>query len=406
MLATTTDCIKKREILRFAFSSLFPVLFLTLASSAPASTTWYVNGVSGDDGDNCTSALTACKTITHAISRALSGDSIIVAAATYKENLTISKSLNVIGSSASTTIIDGGGVGTVVAISSANAHVNLSKLKIRNGLSTVGVFRGAAPCGGGILNVGTLTISSTVISGNHATVSGGGGICNDGATTVSNSTISGNQASGRIELFVQGGGVLNYGTLTINSSTISGNSLHLGEGGGIANNGKATINNSTISGNNGFLRGGGILGTGTTSINNSTIASNTDTFGTIQPQPGGGIWGISTIQNSIVANNSGGNCFGTISSKGYNLSSDGTCDFDNRGDLNNHDPLLGPLQNNGGPTQTMALLSGSPAIDAGNPVGCTDGQSHLLKTDQRGMPRHDPEDSGGCDMGAYERQRD
>jgi hypothetical protein len=66
--------------------------------------------------------------------------------------------------------------------------------------------------------------------------------------------------------------------------------------------------------------------------------------------------------------------------------------------------MLGPLQNNGGPTPTMALLPGSPAIDAGNPSGCTDGLGHLLKTDQRGMPRPDKEDIGGCDMGAYERQ--
>jgi len=76
------------------------------------------------------------------------------------------------------------------------------------------------------------------------------------------------------------------------------------------------------------------------------------------------------------------------------------------GDLNNTDPLLGSLQNNGGPTQTMALLSGSPAIDVGNPAGCTDGLGHSLKTDQRGMPRPDPEDKGGCDMGAYESQSD
>jgi hypothetical protein len=68
--------------------------------------------------------------------------------------------------------------------------------------------------------------------------------------------------------------------------------------------------------------------------------------------------------------------------------------------------MLGPLQNNGGPTQTMALPSGSPAIDAGNPNGCTDNKGHLLKTDQRGMPRPDKEDSGGCDMGAYESQSD
>jgi hypothetical protein len=95
-----------------------------------------------------------------------------------------------------------------------------------------------------------------------------------------------------------------------------------------------------------------------------------------------------------------------MTSKGYNLSSDSTCNFSGAGDLNNTNPMLGPLQNNGGPTATMALLSGSPAIDAGNPTGCTDGQGHLLKTDQRGRPRPDTEDISGCDMGAYERQSD
>jgi len=112
------------------------------------------------------------------------------------------------------------------------------------------------------------------------------------------------------------------------------------------------------------------------------------------------------LQNSIVANNSGENCYGTMTSNGYNLSSDGSCNFNNTGDLNNTDPKLGQLGNYGGPTQTIPLLSGSPAIDTGNPSGCTDGLGHLLKTDQRGKPRHDKEDTGGCDMGAYERQTD
>jgi len=135
-------------------------------------------------------------------------------------------------------------------------------------------------------------------------------------------------------------------------------------------------------------------------MDNSTVSGN----------PAGGIvnGGTATLQNSIVDNNAGINCGGTITitSHGYNLSSDDTCKLNGPGDLNNHDPLLGPLQNNGGATQTMALLPGSPAIDGGNPSGCTDNQGHLLKTDQRGMPRPDPEDRGGCDVGAYERQSD
>ena len=94
---------------------------------------------------------------------------------------------------------------------------------------------------------------------------------------------------------------------------------------------------------------------------------------------------------------------GSIVSNGYNLSSDGTCPFNGPGDLQNTDPKLGPLQNNGGPTFTQALLAGSPAIDAGNPNGCTDGNGILLTTDQRGYPR--PEKPGGrCDIGAYEDQ--
>jgi hypothetical protein len=92
-----------------------------------------------------------------------------------------------------------------------------------------------------------------------------------------------------------------------------------------------------------------------------------------------------------------------MTSDGYNLSCDNTCNFAGNGDLNNTDPNLGPVQNYGGPTQIQALLHGSPAIDAGNPSGCTDGNGHLLKP---GRPRPDKEDSGGCDMGAYERQKD
>jgi hypothetical protein len=111
----------------------------------------------------------------------------------------------------------------------------------------------------------------------------------------------------------------------------------------------------------------------------------------------GGISGLATLQNSIVANNSGGNCSVTMTSKGYNLSSDNTCNFNNS-DRNNIDPMLGPLQYNGGSTQTMALPSGSPAIDVGNPSGCTDGRNPL-KTDQRGLPRPNSEDKTGCDMG-------
>jgi hypothetical protein len=388
------------------------VSVLFLAPTALASSTWYVDGVNGSDSNNCKTRLHACKTIGHAISLAHSGDSIMVSAAVYRENVAIGFSLKIIGSGAKTTIIDGGGVNTVVAIPNPNAHVALLKVTIRNGRAAVG-HCGFTLCveGGGIYNSGTLSVIDSTISGNVAFLQEkscylytlrpsclalGGGIYNSvGTLTISKSTIMGNVAnvSCLYNCFAAGGAILNGGSVTINNSTISGNNAFASSkylsvssfGGGISNSvsTNVTVNNSTISGNGALSSGGGIGG----GISNSG--------------------GTAIFQNSIVANSTyGGNCSGTITSNGYNLSSDDTCSFNRTGDLNNTDPKLGRLQNNGGPTQTQALLSGSPAIDAGNPGGCTDGQGHLLKTDQRGKPRHDKEDTGGCDMGAYERQSD
>jgi hypothetical protein len=411
-------------------------VFLVLASTAAlASNIWYVDGVHGNDNNDCKSPQTACKTIGHAVSLASSGDSIMVAAATYTENLAIGFSLKVIGSDAHTTIIDGGGVNTVVTIANTSAQVSLSKLTIRHGnapggagINNSGTLRviDSALIGnkanggaGGIFNSGTLTISNSTLSGNRAIkhckfgcFGSGGGILNNssGTLTIRNSTLSGNIATGvcTANCDGMGGGIENFGTLTVSSSTFRGNSAGsgpvLGEGGGIDNRGTLTINNSTFSGNSARDLGGGISDLATLTINNTTISGNS-------ARSGGGIANpyshTVTLQNSIVANNtSGGNCGGTMTSNGYNLSSDGTCNFNSTGDLNNTDPKLGPLQNNGGPTQTQALLSGSLAIDAGNPSGCTDDHGHLLRTDQRGKPRPDKEDTGGCDMGAYERQKD
>jgi len=400
-----------KRILRI-LSTTLALLFLAIVPVAQASATRYVNGVSGNDSNNCMSSETACKTIGHAISLASSGDSIIVAAGTYPESLGISTSLNVTGSSASTTIIDGQATDTVVSISSMKAQVILSNVTIRNG--------GLGTYGGGIYNSGTLTIVSSVVSGNLAgglrgQRGHGGGIYNSGRLTINNTTISGNRAGCGNYCSGQGGGIFNdsSGSLIIENSSITGNSagatLSVAYGGGIYNSGRVAINNSTVGGNTAsFGQGGGIYNNTSASmgINNTTISGNTAT----QYGKGDNLFNVGAvvIQNSIVANGVDGNCYAgvPITSNGYNLSSDGTCNFNSRGDLNNHDPLLGPLQNNGGPTETMALLPGSPAIDAGNPAGCTDGSGHLLTTDQRGMPRPDTEDAVGCDVGAYERQSD
>jgi hypothetical protein len=360
---------------------LFTVFLLALGSTAFASTTWYVNGVSGSDSNNCTSPSTACATIGHAISLASSGDTIMVAPATYTENLAIRISLKILGANATTTIVDGGGVDRVLDIPSASARVELSQLTVQDG---------EASPGGGISNNGTLTMSNLTVANNKACPGHegvGGGISNNGVLAIRNSTVSGNSACG-----VRVDGILLPGA-----------------GGGISNGGMLTITNSTIAGNGATVRAG-ISNTRTVTINNSTISGNTGSYniGGIGNFSGCSPTCVVALQNSIVANNAGGNCGGTMTSNGYNLSSDGTCNFTGPGDLNNTDPVLGLLQNNGGPTQTMSETVGSsPTIDAGNPNGCTDSQGHLLTTDQRGYPRpgeykHDKR----CDMGAYESQTD
>jgi len=186
--------------------------------------------------------------------------------------------------------------------------------------------------------------------------------------TINKSTLSTNTA-------FNGGGISSDGTVVIINSTLSGNSALSASGSAITNNGSLGIFNGTFSGNS--------------TANGGAIANN----------------GTATLQNTIVANSlKGGNCSGVITSHGYNLSSDDTCNFSMTGDLNNIDPRLGPLKDYGGPTQTIALRNGSPAIDAGNPSGCTDEEGYLLKTDQRGAPRpgKEKEADRGCDIGAYE----
>lgn len=368
---------------------LLIALFLALVPSALASTTRYVNGVTGSDSNTCLSPTTACKTIGHAISRSASGDSIRVAPATYKENLGIGISLSIFGSNAATTIIDGSASNTVVTILGVQTHVGLANLTIRNG---------KAPFGGGINNAGILSVTNCFVSGNNVggnPRSGGGGVYNAGRLRISGSTITGNTANSGLR--AGGGGIANQGTLYLVNSTVFGNYAH------------GTRLGSTAD-------GGGVSNIGNLSVSSTTFAGNVAEFYCIgNPSrscigSGGAVYtaGVqAVIQNSILVNYYVGfNCYGNLTSLGYNLSSDNSCNFRGPGDMNNINPMLGPLQNNGGPTQTIALLEGSPAIDAGNPSGCTDGQGHLLTTDQRGDPRPDKEDTGGCDMGAYERQSD
>ena len=256
----------------------------------------------------------------------------------------------------------------------------------------------SANWGGGISNGGTVTLTTSMISSNSADF--GGGIVNDTAGTVAltTSTISDNSAA------TSGGGILNYGTVTITDSTISGNSASFG--GGILNafGGMATITNSTISGNTAGLEGGGIWNSRTVNASFVTIADN-DAGASGQ---GGGIFnsgGTVNIKNSIVGDNTAGgggpNCSGVIMPSGANLTTDSSCGMGftqvpstGAGGLN-----LGPLANNGGPTQTHALLAGSAAVDFAADCVFLTPPGGPASFDQRGVVR--PQGSA-CDVGAYE----
>jgi len=252
--------------------------------------------------------------------------------------------------------------------------------------------------GGGVHNSGTLTVTGSTIRGNTATLPGhgtvgGAGFSNYGTATLTNTAISDNGGSG----------IQNGGTLTVMASTISGNSVSnlYHHGGGLSNTGKATLSHSTISGNSVEAMGGGLSneGGGTLTLIASTISGNA-------AASGGGLenaYGKVTITDSIVAKNlHGGDCSnysGSIISKGYNLDSDGSCQLTAPTDRPGVDPLLGPLQDNDGPTLTHALLPGSPALDA-IPWGLN-GCGTTLFSDQRWKARPQPA-GGACDIGAYE----
>jgi hypothetical protein len=213
---------------------------------------------------------------------------------------------------------------------------------------------------------------------------------------VTNSTFSQNRAR-------EGGGIVNNGTLTVNNSTFSLNDASQ-EGGGITGSGILTLTNSTFYLNNAGSQDSGIDqgDFGTLTVTNSTFSRNS-------AFQGGGISNSgnrTTLSNTIMANNPDGeNCFGTTTNGGYNIDDGTTCGFSTTNNSQpNTDPKLDPggLQHNGGPTQTIALLQGSPALDAipKGQSGCAT-NTNAITTDQRGVKR--PQGTA-CDIGSYEKK--
>ena len=241
-----------------------------------------------------------------------------------------------------------------------------------------------------------LTVTGGFVDGD------GGGIQNSGTLTLLRATVSGNEA--RMATSRIGGGVESSGTLVVTQSTIVGNRAH--NGGGIDFAGTLSLTNGTITGNvaggpGSSGAGGGIHASAgaTLTVNSSTIADNVAFNGS---GGGGGIGAPSaTLGNTIVANNVShapdqsatfvDNCsVGALTSQGHNLSNGSDCSLTGPGDRQGIDPRLGPLGDNGGPTDTEAPVAGSPAADSG---------ADCPNLDQRGVSR--PR-GGACEIGAYE----
>jgi hypothetical protein len=329
-------------------------------------------------------------TLRQAILDATSGDTINFAASITTINLTsgellINKNLTINGPGPNLLTVQrsSGMFFRIFDIASASITATISGLTITSG-------RAFNSNGGGISNVGALTITNCAISAN-TTDSFGGGIYNAGLLTITASTISANVTGSPEIIEGRGGGIYNGGRVTITNSTISGNSAL--STGGIYNGGGGimTVTASTISGNvcgrGNSGGGGGIINGGTLTARNTIIAMNTDPT-MVCPD----VCGALTSQGfNLIGNNTGATITNAQPSDQIGTAGSPI------------DPLLGPLQDNGGPMFTQALQSGSTAIDKGHSSG--------LPTDQRGFTRPVdfpgiPNATGGdgSDIGAFEVQ--
>jgi hypothetical protein len=388
---------------------------------------------------NCQSSTGVC-TLRAAVTSAnqdLSNISrIFLPAGTYTltyGTLPIQRQMEFVGAGAVMTVIHVQDQVSNLISAAASAHLTLYDLTLTGG---------SAGDGGAIENNGTVTLVRSVITENDATI--GGGIWNNGTLTLVDSAVNQNRASESdgaitnvgsamlIRSMVSGndggagaGGILNYGTLEVYSTTISSNVG--GEGGGLNNRGNLTVEASTIALNEAISGNGGGLynGAGLAKLLNSTLSGNmAGTGGAIYNLEPGTVWLASVtiannaadgdgggifmdsgagllLRNTILSENTaggmGGNCRGILGAAVNTLVSSNDCAL--TGTVIEADPLLGALQDNGGPTQTHALSTSSPALNAVPSADCTDFSGAALVMDQRGMARLA---GAACDIGAFE----
>jgi len=392
----------------------------------------------GDNSDNPSDV----GSLRYAVDKAQSGDTInfastVTGTITLNQNngaLEVNTDVDIEGPGANVLSIDGNG-GQVFAIGS-DATATITGLTIADG---------GGEAGGGVFNSGTLDLTGCTFNQNSVALDGGailsngaltvrdcsfqsntaqddgGAIFSNGPVAATDCTFSGNTALGQFDSNGGGGGIDNNGTMTVTGCSSASNSVSLttlSKGGGILNNGTLTATNCTLANNTAFA-GGGIFSGGTLTAINCNIANNSaDTGGGVEngasltlndctiagntaATAGGGLANsaVATVANTIIAKNSaptGPDLFGAVTSLGYNLFDD---DIGGSGfaatDILGVDPLLSPLQFNGGANQTMALLPGSRAIDTGSNALIPAG----IVTDQRGDPRIV---GGSVDIGAFE----
>jgi len=318
---------------------------------------------------------------------------------TLISQIQITSNMTIINNNPSTIIVSGGGTTRIFLISAPSPVVSITNLTLRDGFTNAD--------GAAINNSGILTINNCVITNNNANGGFGAGIYNTlpGNVTLNYCTISDNQST------ANGAGLHNDNgsIMAVNNSTISGNiitTLLFVLGAGIYNgiSSSLTVLNSTFNGNVGF-NGSGLYNTGTLTMTNSTVSGNGHTDTSIGIGGGVSNVGTATLNNTIVALNfaeSDPDISGNFSlSSGYNLIGDvggstGITDGVN-GNIVGVNPLLNPLANYGGPTLTMSLQFGSPAIDVGNNALVPPGTLF----DQRG-PGFPRIINGTVDIGAIE----